>query len=419
MQIIALTAEDADRAVAVDQSAFFFDPAKIDVRRETAIFDWPRTFGAVHEEQPHGRLAGLYTSFPMAVAAPGPLGTCWPVPMAGLSWVSVHPDERRRGVLRSMISHHFAQLHRDGEHLAGLHAAEAGIYGRFGYAVASLEVTLTLEKGTTITAPALDDAAARVQTRISAMDDPSVLDRLQALHHRAATTTAGTVTRGETYLRGSLVDRPEWRIGREPDQVLFASVDGEDTGFAVFHRVSKWESAVPGGTMDVLELTTVDAPSLLALARRLVDFDLIASTTFSSRSLDDPLIWWTGGPRGKEVTVHDGLWLRLVDVGAALEARGWSGPCDLVIDVVDEVCEWNHGRWRLTVDQYGSAQCSRTEADADVHLPVQALGAAYLGGRTLVAQQFSGVVQELVPGALLPLSRAMSSDRDPVGAVEF
>ncbi len=428
VQVVPLTADDTLRVLAVDQAAFFFDPDGTVPARDTAHFVWPRTFGAVRGQTGSAQepLAGTYTSYPMVVTVPGPLGSLRRVPMAGLSWVSVHPDERRRGVLRAMLTHHFARLHDAGELLGGLHAAEVGIYGRFGYAVASLEVSLTLDRGTAFLAPELDEAAAGVQTRFVAVDaDPPALRRLQDVHARAAAVGPGVVTRADDYVQAVLVDRPERRRGREPDQLLFAYAGsgtvstGEPTGYAIFHRTQQWEAGQPRGTLKVLEMAAVDAPSLLAMARRLVDFDLVASTTFHARGVEDPLVWWTGSPRGGGLAVRDGLWLRLVDVDLALAARGYSAACDVVLDVRDDVCPWNQGRWHLQVDSTGSARCERTDADAEVRLPVQALGAAYLGSRTLAAQRMAGTVQELRPGSLWPLSRAMSDDREPLGAVDF
>jgi hypothetical protein len=91
----------------------------------------------------------------------------------------------------------------------------------------------------------------------------------------------------------------------------------------------------------------------------------------------------------------------------------------VVLDVVDPLCPWNQRAWRLTVDATGTATCLPTSDDADVRLPVQALGAAYLGSRTIAAQAHQGLVTELTAGSVLLLSRAMSSDRAPVGAIEF
>jgi predicted acetyltransferase len=96
----------------------------------------------------------------MALTAPGPLDGLTRVPMSGLSWVSVHPDHRRRGVLREMITHYFSRLHEQGAALSGLHAAEVPIYGRFGYGISSVEQQLKLDRGAAFGAPSLDDAAS-------------------------------------------------------------------------------------------------------------------------------------------------------------------------------------------------------------------------------------------------------------------
>lgn len=355
----------------------------------------------------------------MGVTAPGPLDALTRVPMSGLSWVSVHPDHRRRGVLREMITHHFARLHEAGEALSGLHAAEVGIYGRFGYGTSSVELVLELERGAVFTAPSLEDDAGRVTTRFVAADSDDAARVVHALHLRCAETTLGAVTRPERMARPLFVDLPLTHQGREPRQVLLAHIDRQPAGYALFSRTAHWKDARAKGTVEVSELAATEPAALLALARRLVDFDLTTSIKISGRGADDPLIWWAGGPRALGVNSYDSLWLRLVDVDAALSARGYSSACDVVLDVVDPVCPWNQRTWRLTVDHDGVATCVPTSDDADVRLPVQALGAAYLGSRSLAAQAHQGLVTELTPGSARLLSRAMSSDREPVGAIEF
>jgi len=417
ISIVPLTAEDRQRLLEVDLAAFFFDPNAYPADIVTSHFDWTRTFGATREGS--DQLAGIYTSYDMAVTAPGPLGALNQVPMAGLSWVSVHPDHRRRGVLSRMISHHFAQLHQEGIALSGLHAAEVPIYGRFGYGVSSVELLLKLERGTVFTAPSLDDGAGRVTTRVVAADSDDTAQLVHDIHLRCAASTLGSVTRPQRMARPLFVDLPLTRQGHEPSQVLLAHVDGQAVGYAVFSREHKWTDSRPRGKVKVIELAAADPATLLALARRLVDFDLTSSITVHGRSADDPLLWWPGGPRVVTVTSSDSLWLRLVDVGAGLAARGYSGACDVVLDVTDPVCPWNEHAWRLTVGADGVATCLPTSDEADLRLPVEALGAAYLGSRPIAAQAHQGLVSELTPGSVNLLSRAMSCDREPVGSVEF
>jgi len=417
ISLMALTADDRHRLLAVDQAAFFFDPAAHPVDVVTSHFDWARTFGASRDSSPE--LAGVYTSYDMVVTAPGPLDTLAGVPMSGLSWVSVHPDHRRRGVLRAMMTHHLGRLHEEGAVLSGLHSAEVPIYGRYGYGISSLELRLGFERGATFTAPSLEDASAGVTTRLTAADSDEMAQSVQELHVRCARVTLGSVSRPQRMARPFLVDLPMARQGREPMQSLLAQVDGRSTGYALFSRKSEWADARAKGRVEVVELAAADPATSLALARRLVDFDLTASITINGRGVDDPLLWWAGGPRAVTVASSDSLWLRLIDVGAALSARGYTSACNLVLDVVDPLCPWNNHAWRLTVDQDGLATCLPTSDAADVRLPVQALGAAYLGSRNLATQADQGLVTELTAGSVWRLSRAMSSEREPTGAIEF
>jgi predicted acetyltransferase len=417
ISIVPLTVADRERLITVDQAAFFFDPTAHPVDKVTGHLDWSRTFGA----SPEGSdgLAGVYTSYDMAVTAPGPLETLTRVPMAGLSWVSVHPDHRRRGVLRQMITHHFAGLHEQGTALSGLHAAEVKIYGRFGYGISSVELELELERGTTFTAPSLEDAAGRVTTRFGAADSDTAAGAVHELHLRCAGDTLGAVSRPEGMARPILFDLPLTRQGQEPLQVLLAHIDGQPAGYALFSRKGKWEDWRAKGKVTVEEMAAADPATLLALARRLVDFDLTSSITIMGGGADSPLLWWAGGPRGMGVKTYDSLWLRLIDVDAALSARGYSSPCDVVLDVVDPVCPWNQRAWRLTTDQDGVGTCVPTSDDADLQLPVQALAAAYLGSRSIAAQAHEGLVTEITAGSARLLSRAMSRDREPVSAIDF
>ncbi|WP_192796749.1 GNAT family N-acetyltransferase [Serinicoccus kebangsaanensis] len=370
-------------------------------------------------------LMAFYSAFDMGLTAPGPAGELQRVPMDGLTFVSVHPDARRRGVLRAMMTDHLHRVHDRGEcAVAGLHASESAIYGRFGYGCASVEAKLTLGRGTELKAPAaLAAEADAVTTHVVTLDGEPALAVLHEAHLACAGTTLGTVTRPEALAQRwfAFTDHPKARGSKEPQRLLLARRDGQVSGYAVFRRESRWEAGSPAGEVSVAELGARDDATLLALARRLVDLDLTARTTFWSRPVDDPVAWWSGGPRGGGMQLFDALWIRLVDVPRALAERGYAcgAPVDLVLEVTDEVCPWNSGRWRLQIDGDGRAEVSGTGAEPDVVTPVAALGAAYLSGRTLLSQVSTLGVTERAPGAVRALSRAMRADREPVPAIGF
>lgn len=379
--------------------------------------------GGPRPGEPEGAapLLGMYSAFDMTVAVPGTDGGVRTVPMDGLTWVGVHPDGRRKGLLTRLMRDHLHRVHERGEAaIAGLHASEAGIYGRFGYGCASLDVKLELGRGTELKSPEwLSTESDAVETHIVTLPTPEGMAALHEAHLACAAATLGSVTRPESKAEVWYRDYPKSRGSKEPRRLLLARRDGVLTGYAVFRRESKWEDSLPQGEVSVGELGAVDDASLLALARRLLDLDLTSKVTFWSRALDDPLLWWAGGPRGASPRVYDSLWLRIVDLPRALCERGYAASCDLVLEVADEVCPWNAGRWRLTVADSGTATCVRTEDEVDVELPVAALGAAYLGGRSLASMVPTLVGREHRPGAVRDLARALRAEVDPRGAIGF
>lgn len=428
-RLIDLTHDDLARIRYLDDLVWFEDvPGRplqdltldLDFRHARAI---ERPGGPLPGEESADRppLIGIYSAYDMKVTVPGPDGTLAQLPMDGLTWVGIHPDHRRKGLLSRMMRDHLHRVHERGEAaVAGLHASEAAIYGRFGYGCATLDIKLVLGRGTELRAPeSVAQAADDVQVHLVSVPTEAGRAALHEAHLATAARSLGAVTRPDAMAQSWWRDYPLMRGTKEIRRMLLARRDGELTGYAVFRRESKWPEGSPAGEVDVVEMGATDDPTLLALVRRLVNFDLTAKATVWARSTDDPLIWWAGGPRSVGLRALDSLWLRLVDVPRALTERGYVGPCDLVVEVLDEVCPWNAGRWRLAVAADGTASCTRTEDAADLTVPVAALGAAYAGGRPLASQVPALVGTEHTPGAVRRLSRAMRADVQPLGAIGF
>jgi GNAT superfamily N-acetyltransferase len=413
-------ATDADRYRASDDTVWFQEvlPHPTDLMLTGLPAD--QRFAAEIEgaETDPATYPGIYGVFPLTLALPGPGGTPEQVPCAGLTWVGVHPDHRRRGVLTAMLRHHFEQV-RDtpGTHVSALHASEPAIYGRHGYGLASLELAVTLSRGTTLTAPGLDEAAGAVTTRMVTATDPGTARRMHACHLAAA--TVGEVVGAPDFYERICLEVPETQRDKEPWRILFARRDGQDVGFAMFRRNQKWEHSRPASELECWAVIG-DPAARLALVRRLVDFDLVGSVKIGNVAADDDLLSWSGGPRATSaLDTYDSLWVRLVDLPEALAARTWSAPVDVVVDVADRSAPWNEGRWRIRTDASGVAEVGRTEAEADLALPVQALGAAYLGGTNLLGLARAGLVTEARPGAARELWHGLRTDVGPAAAVGF
>jgi len=358
--------------------------------------------------------AGIYGVRPMQMSLPG--GAV--VPVAGLTWVGVHPDARRRGVLSAMMTDHLARTHEAGTAISALHASEAGIYGRFGYGLAVLTHEVEVGRGTIFTAPHLEDEASAITTHMVTMADPGVTERMRACQLASATAFPGTIVGSPDFFSLMAVQTPETLRDKEPRRILFARRDGRDVGFVGLRRQHKWQNARPSGV--VTAGTFCGSPAArLALARRVVDLDLMGTTKLENIGVDDPLLGWVGGPRGTgSLQTWDSTWVRLVDLEAAWSLRSYEADCDVVVEVSDRCAPWNAARWRLTASS-GVGSASRTDAAADLSLDVAVLGAGYLGGGSIGGLLRAGLVREHRAGAYAALVRAMRTVVAPEPSIGF
>jgi GNAT superfamily N-acetyltransferase len=411
-------AGDADRYLATDHTVWFAEAFAAPAEEQLVGLAEEHRFAAEVDGSDPGTYPGVYGVYPLTLSVPGPEAGVRQVPCSGLTWVGVHPDHRRKGVLTAMLRHHFEQVHEEGgTHVSALHASEPVIYGRYGYGLASLELEVSLARGTTLMAPHLQDAAAGITTSLTTVSEQDVPKRMRECHLGAA--GLGSVIGQIGYYDRVCRQHPEELRDKEPWRVLFARRAGVDVGFAMFRRTQKWERARPSGELTVWALVG-DPAAQLTLLRRLVDFDLIGTVKVGTVGVDDPLLLWAGGPRATvDVATYDSLWVRLVDLPEALQHRTWSAPCDVVVDVADTFAPWNHGRWRIRANGAGEATVESTAAESEVSLRVEALGAAYLGGGNLAAMHRAGLVAERRRGAVAELWHGLRTAVPPTAAVGF
>ncbi|WP_157371657.1 GNAT family N-acetyltransferase [Angustibacter sp. Root456] len=413
--VVPLGPQDEAALLWNDQAAFVF-PIDPDYRLD--FIEWDRTFGVRVSEE----LAGTSTTFSLSVELPdGGCGTRT-VPMAGLSWVAVHPGYRRRGVLTTMIRDHLHRLHDEGrEPVSGLHASESAIYGRFGYGLATVGYQLSLGRDVALRPLTGAQAAAAegLRVRFETADPERHGDLVHELYHQACRRRPGMVGRTRALTLADLRDTPLELQRNEPLRLLVAERDGVPTGYALLRRSMRWEDFAPDGTVEVRELAAVDRATEHRLWRAVTQFDLTGRAKAGRIATDDPLLSWLVDARAAKPVRTDELWLRVVDVDRALTARGYAEPVDVVLQVVDPMCPWNDGRWRLHADGAGAAECVRTDDEPHLALDVRELGAMLAGGTTASTLAAAGLVTESAPGAARTLSRAMRSDVEPATTYGF
>ncbi|MDH6519058.1 putative acetyltransferase [Streptomyces sp. SAI-135] len=337
------------------------------------------------------RCVGTAGAFSFRLTVPGGAG----VPAAGVTMVSVAATHRRRGLLTSLMRRQLDDVRSWGEPLAVLTASEPVIYGRFGYGAGTYHVNADID--TTRVRLSVPPGTDGVHLRYTAPAD--VLEACEAVYAALVPRRPGMVARIPGWEQLGLLDPESDRGGASPLQCVVAERDGEVVGFVRYRVKADWEPAGPKGTVVVSDLEALDPAAHAALWRFLFDLDLTSRIEARRRPVDEAWQYLVSDVRRCSLLVRDSLHVRLVDVGAALEARTYQTPVDVVLEVEDAFCPWNSGRWRLSGDAKG-ASCDRTTDAADLALSVRELGAAYLGGVSLASLAGAGLVQELRQGAL-------------------
>jgi predicted acetyltransferase len=396
---------------SVPQQAFnsTYPPAEAR-QHDLTTFEFDRSAAAFDGDQ----IVGTSCAFTFQLSVPGGQAAC-----GGVSFVAVLPTYRRRGIMSAMLRHLLSDIADRGEPLAALFASEPEIYGRFGFGCASEDLRLTIPRGDgRLIPPAV--TGDRPVPRLRIADPEQVLDGLAAVYSAVAARRPGMVARDDRWWQVR-IDDPEWaRDGSTATRWLVAEDDSGMRGYACYSVRPDWgPDGNPASRMRVSELMAVDPAATAALWTDLLTRDLIGEVRAVLRPVDDELFPMLAGRRRARANLTDGLWVRLIDLPAALSQRQYARDVDVVIEVTDEVLPANAGRWRLRAAADGKATCERTDSAAALLMPVHALGGAYLGGARLGSLAAAGQVAEQRPGALAELSAAMSWDPAPWAPMSF
>jgi predicted acetyltransferase len=412
--------EEFDAFHTVDMHAFHGSPLSPEERQLVlSHLEFDRSLAAFDGDAPVGT-AGAYT---FQLTVPGSAA----LPAAGVTWVSVLPSHRRRGVLTSLMRRQLADIRDRGELLAVLWASESVIYSRFGYGRAMWHADLTLHRGEgTLARTAPVDAGLRLRL----VDPAAAIPELAKVYGAVLPSRPGFIARPESWWQRTVYDPADRRQGSSPLHCVLAEDDGGPRGYALYSAVSRWDSetSLPGGTLNVREMVAADAAASAALAADLLSRDLTTEFRLRGRPVDDPLLYQLADPRRARPRLKDALWVRIIDVPGALMRRRFASKVNLVLEVHDDLLPSNAGRWRLVTGGAGSDAAGGFEVSwcgpapsehADVVLDVTELGAAYLGGTSLGALAAAGLVTEGRPGAVQELSAALSWHLAPWCPVNF
>jgi predicted acetyltransferase len=402
------------RAVSEEEARPYFSAISIpfghqltddDLEDDLHLFEADRTIAVFEKDRIVGT-AGAYT-FDMTV--PGNNH----VPVAGVTYVSVMPTHRRKGVLRKMMTKQLNDVAARGESMAVLTASETIIYGRFGYGLASTFHNHELHRRHSEFAVDFNDRG-----HVDMLDADSARKMLPDLHDRLRRQQPGDISRKDAWWDMWAKDRSRWREGASARfNAIHLDAKGEPDGYAMWRIKNDWgHHGLAENEVRLEALRGLSPTAQAALWRFVLDIDLTGKVHAWNRPMDDPLRWMLADPRRlTTVGMGDFLWLRILDVPTALSARTYSLPGTLVLDVSDEFRKRTSGRYLIDAGPDGVEvrRAKKSDGEPDIALGIADLGAVYLGGVQLSTLAAAGRVAELNPGALATADALFSSTPQP------
>ncbi len=392
------TADDVEEFFATTMRGFHEDYAPEHWGPGQAVFEPSRNFGYAVD----GRWISTAGVYSRVMTVPGGA-----VPVAAVTFVTVQPSYRRRGVLTAMMQHQLADIvERGTEPVALLWASESLIYGRFGYGPAVSRYRVTGPTQSMGFRPDVHLGAGSV----GEVEREVALPIITALRESWLGDRVGALNRNEAWWTVRWHDPEPWRHGASAYRyVLHYGASGQPDGYAAF-RVK--EGADHGfAEVQVTEVDAAGPDGYAGLWRFLLSLDLVRSFT-ADVPTDFPLRQLVADPRMIKAELMDATYARLIDVRTALEARTYAADLDVVIGVRDRTLPANDGAIRLQAGPDG-AVTSRARRKPDLTLDVRDLGAIYLGNNTLGSLRSAGLVEERTGDTVAAVSAAFTTLRAP------
>ncbi|MFI6856769.1 GNAT family N-acetyltransferase [Streptomyces sp. NPDC050416] len=354
-----------------------------------------------------GRCVATFRSFAQELTVVGGAR----VPADAVSGVTVHATHRRRGLLSRMMARDLAAAKERGDVVATLIAAEYPIYGRYGFGPATWMAEWTVD----VPRAGLDArwAGPADGGRIDLVDGEDVRKLGPDLHERLCRLQPGAIDRDELWWKwntGAVKVDPSWK---QPFFAVYRSASGEVEGMAAYDVDDNWgDGKQPLNTATVRWLIGVTPDAERALWQYLCSIDWVVRVKSGWRAPDDLLPHVLPDPRAAEITsLADWLWVRILDVTRALEARTYEGEGTLVLEVAG-VDGLTGGRYRLEASAAG-ASCTPTTRSADITLGLVELGALWLGDESAVRLAALGRVREERAGAARKADALLRTSRRP------
>lgn len=403
LEMRAVTDDETSGFVATLAQAFGEEISEEALASELRIFERDRSLAVL---RPDGAMVATAGAYSFDLALPGGASA----PCSGVTLVSVRQDHRRRGLLTRMLRHLLDDASDRGEPFAALWASEGVIYGRYGFGPAVPMQRLQVPRAKLV----LRDPVSTSGIEVVAVDEAA--ERLAPLYERARQQRPGLLSRSSDWWHHLVVNDPAGdRNGAGPRMVAVLP----EGGYALYRLRPNWvDHGVADGTVVVEELISLHPEATAALWSYLAMTDLAGTVRAPARPLDDPLQAMVVDGSQVQATTYPPMYLRVLDVAAALEARGYLVDGSITFAVEDPVYPERSGTFHLEVVD-GVGRCEPTAARAELSLSMESLSTVFLGGVSPRVLAQARRIEEAAAGAVDRLTGLLAADAAPLQTSDF
>ncbi len=270
-----------------------------------------------------------------------------PVAADGVTLVTCDPGYRRRGLVRQLMEGLLQRARQRDVPLAILWASMGAIYQRFGYGLATTQVTYEVPL-----------RFVEFQFGEQSGGNTRRLSRAEAMPHlesvyEAYSTPANGMLQRRKFLWDFMLKRSE---GQNVWIAVYFDDGGKPRGYCLYKTLFDVKLFPESPQiMDVFDFVWLDMDAYRGLWRFLASHDLVDRIRFDYVAEDDPAPSLFLEPRRLRRRTTDGVWMRIVDAAGALGGRGYDLPGEVVIQVTEDVlCPWNNGCYRVIANEDGA-----------------------------------------------------------------
>ena len=355
-----------------------------------------------------GRIIATLATDARTMTIPAGNGATTDISVDALTGVTVAATHRRNGYMTQMLSASLRAARERGDAVSVLLAAEWPIYGRFGYAPAMQYANYTYypRRHSALVAPAIAGSVREVEPA-------ELLEHAPAIFERHRRQRGGQINRTQKSweLTVGTPDAPP--VGGLQNWYLHEGANGPD-GFVTWRVSRDFELDGRLGAIEVDHLVAASDEAYRNLWSYLGGIDVIDEVSLGNRPVDEPIRFMLGNGRALTQTYSgDSIWLCLLDVPAALTARGYAVPGRLVLDLVDDsLGGYAGGRYVLDACPDG-VSCTATTQSPDLTMPASVLAACYFGAHKVRVFAAGGEVVEHTAGAVQLLDTMLGTALQP------